>query len=112
MTIEIGMNTSRVTMRVDASPRMGGGHVMRCLALADTLATRGARVTFVAAAMLPGLADRIRAGGYRFERIAPAADDVRDADWDSRVLPVGEQRDDARATLAAAGAADLTIVVH
>lgn len=112
MTTEGGMNCTRVTMRVDASTRMGGGHVMRCLALADMLAARTARVTFVAAAMLPGLADRIRAGGYRFERITPAADDADDADWDSRVLPARAQRDDARATLAAAGAADLTIVDH
>lgn len=36
----------RILFRADASPRLGGGHVMRCLALARTLADRGADVAF------------------------------------------------------------------
>lgn len=39
--------------RADASVRVGGGHVLRCLALADTLASRGWRVLFACSPETP-----------------------------------------------------------
>jgi spore coat polysaccharide biosynthesis predicted glycosyltransferase SpsG len=62
---------SRATIRVDASARIGGGHVMRCLALAYELSRRGVSVTFVAAAMPDSLATQIRAQGHAFLMIDP-----------------------------------------
>lgn len=39
-----------IVLRADASPAMGGGHVMRCLAIAEVLTAAGARVAFASAA--------------------------------------------------------------
>jgi UDP-2,4-diacetamido-2,4,6-trideoxy-beta-L-altropyranose hydrolase len=45
----------RVAFRIDASAALGAGHAMRCLALADALAERGARCSFVAIGPTPEL---------------------------------------------------------
>lgn len=54
-------NSNRVIFRGDASPAIGGGHIMRCMSLADALARRGMEVGFaVSAATLetvPALAE-------------------------------------------------------
>lgn len=92
-----------VLIRADATPRMGGGHVMRCLTLADALAARGATVQFICAEILPTLARRVEASGHRLSRIAgdPALA-VDNPGWDTRLLTDAAQRSDAEAALAAA----------
>lgn len=69
-----------VALRCEASPAIGGGHAMRCLALADALATRGWTPCFVtrdeSAATVPGLA--------RYPRVEPSAQDGL-----SRAAPAG-----------------------
>jgi len=110
--------------RVDGSLRIGSGHVMRCLTLADALSAHGASCTFVCREFAGHMCDLIETRGHKVARLldpavgprAPSADDGADsssttpyADW----LGVS-QAEDARDTLMvlAGGAADAVVVDH
>ena len=54
----------RVAFRTDASSRIGTGHVMRCLTLADALRARGADCQFICCAHEGHLIDQIHSRGY------------------------------------------------
>ena len=104
----------RVVIRTDADAVIGGGHVMRCLTLADALAERGSEILFVAVAMPESLQARIEAAGHRLARIAESAGMRREgADWEASALDPAAQAADAAATHSAAGErADWLIVDH
>jgi UDP-2,4-diacetamido-2,4,6-trideoxy-beta-L-altropyranose hydrolase len=53
-----------VVFRADASLQIGTGHVMRCLALADALAARGAECQFISRAHPGNLIEFVRSRGY------------------------------------------------
>jgi UDP-2,4-diacetamido-2,4,6-trideoxy-beta-L-altropyranose hydrolase len=95
----------KIAFRADASPKIGSGHVMRCLALADALRRGGDDTLFIARTMPQGLRRRLETAGHPVV-IAPPAPRTRapdpsdpphadwlDADWDA----------DAAAALAALG---------
>jgi UDP-2,4-diacetamido-2,4,6-trideoxy-beta-L-altropyranose hydrolase len=103
----------RVAIRVDASALIGGGHVMRCLTVANVLAERGAEVTFVTAATSNALGERIEASGHRLVRISTFPDVQRErSDWHEPPLDAKDQAKDAAETAAAIGTADWLIVDH
>lgn len=96
------MSGMRVVFRADASTRMGSGHVMRCLTLADVLRQHGAACGFLCSPLPGHLADLVRARGHEcivFGEAGPAP-----MDW----------HDDARQTRAALGSevADWLVVDH
>lgn len=84
-----------LVLRADGGVRSGGGHVMRCLALAQEWARRGGRPTFVLAEGADALGDRIRREGAELIRL--------EAEPGSR--------DDALGTAAAAAAAGAAWIV-
>jgi len=103
----------RVGVRVDAGPLIGGGHAMRCLTLADTLAARGAQVTFVCAAMPDDLVNRIKESGHKHVRIRGVTGLNRDGGrWHERPLDDAAQAADTRETGSAVGPVDWMIVDH
>ncbi len=107
---------TRVVFRVDASLRIGSGHVMRCLALATALRERGARCSFVCRDHPGQMLDVIAARGFAAAALprpgsgggAPAARPAHAAWLDA------DPALDAAQTLAAAGdaAIDWLVVDH
>lgn len=77
---------SRILFRCDARPELGGGHVMRCLTLADALARRGAQIAFATNREAPDLSGALARAPYpRLNADTPGAlprpDGWARADW-------------------------------
>ncbi|MFK5893084.1 MAG: UDP-2,4-diacetamido-2,4,6-trideoxy-beta-L-altropyranose hydrolase [Pseudomonadota bacterium] len=63
----------KVAIRVDASLKIGTGHVMRCLTLADELKMRGAEVLFICRNHSGNLIDYIERSGYKVAKLLEAS---------------------------------------
>lgn len=103
----------RIAIRVDASDRMGTGHLMRCLTLADALHRNGAAVRFVSRSMPQHLAARIAAQGHQLRLFEGQPDGHTDELAHAAWLG-GSQQQDAQASLAALADArwDAVVVDH
>jgi UDP-2,4-diacetamido-2,4,6-trideoxy-beta-L-altropyranose hydrolase len=60
----------KVVVRVDASLRIGTGHVMRCLTLANALRQQGTEVTFICREHEGNLIERIEQQGFQVYKLA------------------------------------------
>lgn len=94
----------RVVFHADASPSIGTGHVMRCLALAAALRKEGAEVTLASDEMIDALTWRANAIGVRTVSRKPAPDLVEWVVFDGYHL-------DARARSVLAPSASSTLVI-
>jgi len=66
----------KIAFRVDASVRIGTGHFMRCLTLADELTQRGAQICFVSRYLPEYLANLLAAKGYELARLDSTENDA------------------------------------
>jgi UDP-2,4-diacetamido-2,4,6-trideoxy-beta-L-altropyranose hydrolase len=88
----MALRNDRLLIRADADARMGTGHLMRCLALAQAWHDAGGRATFLTACRLPELNSRLTAEGIQVELLAaePGSDgDAEQARAAARRLGAG-----------------------
>jgi UDP-2,4-diacetamido-2,4,6-trideoxy-beta-L-altropyranose hydrolase len=78
----------KIIIRVDASVKIGTGHVMRCLTLADALRGRGDEVFFVSRELPGNSCDLIAEKGFHVFRLSAEEifDEVEDAEQAAMVL--------------------------
>jgi len=104
----------RAAFRVDASQRIGIGHFMRCLTLADALARDGAQVRFVCRQLNASLRDLLVQKGHELSMLDGGGeqgglDELAHASF----LGTSQQRDAAETLRALSGSAwDWLIVDH
>ena len=70
---------ANLVIRADAGPKIGTGHVMRCLALAEPWLQAGSGVATVAAQLPATLVERIKVSGIKLQRLSAASGGEADA---------------------------------
>lgn len=71
---------NNILFRVDADSKMGTGHLMRCLALAQEFKRSGSKVIFLCRELSQNLVERVRNEGFDLQTIKnPVFDEVNDA---------------------------------
>jgi UDP-2,4-diacetamido-2,4,6-trideoxy-beta-L-altropyranose hydrolase len=76
----------KIAFRTDASNRIGTGHFMRCLTLADELKKQGAQIRFISRNLPAYLSDMLNVKGIEYmplnaETTQESTDEIAHADW-------------------------------
>ncbi len=67
-------------IRADADGKIGTGHIMRCIALAQAWQDQGGEVTFISHCESDALKERIQSEGFRFialDHVCPDSADLK-----------------------------------
>ena len=103
----------RVVFRTDASPRIGSGHLRRCLTLATELRKRGAEVTFVVREHAPGWYLPLDLAGFPRQVLPAPRQTDRGSDGDyERWLGVSQDQDSTETCDVMGPGAALLVVDH
>jgi UDP-2,4-diacetamido-2,4,6-trideoxy-beta-L-altropyranose hydrolase len=70
---------NKAFIRCDSSNRIGSGHVIRCMALAEILTEKNIPVEFICKNFPQSMISQIRKGGYRVHLLSPKLDQNQDA---------------------------------
>lgn len=99
-----------VVFRADASTRIGSGHVVRCVTLAEELRRRGAAITFVCREMPGDYIDWLAARGISCESLPPAMPSSVPFQGDG--IPLEQEIAQVRERLTVLGDTDWMVVDH
>lgn len=96
-----------IAIRADASARIGSGHIVRCLTLAEACRKRGASIRFICRDLPGNLIDLIRARGFELGVLPPVVENTPSAGSELEWLGVSWQQDarDTHAAIASLGLA-------
>ena len=90
-----------VDIRADASLKIGSGHVMRCLTLADALSELGNKVVFICKDHDSNLINKITNSGYEVKVLSVSSSKEINSQLVHAEWLGGTQEDDAEKTIAA-----------
>lgn len=91
----------KIAIRADASPEIGSGHLMRCLALSEALAAQGAEMHFLCCAIPDVQVDMMKDRGHHLHRLTY-----------ERFISEEDDRAECEAILAGIGPVSWLVVDH
>jgi UDP-2,4-diacetamido-2,4,6-trideoxy-beta-L-altropyranose hydrolase len=87
------MNNATLIIRADASPEIGIGHVMRCLAIAQSWEERVGQARFACARIMPALSHRLSLEGFAVDLIGSEPEKKSDSKESDSLIDSGSAAD-------------------
>lgn len=104
---------SIVAIRVDSSERMGSGHLMRCLTLAERMREKGKKVHFICRALPGNLAALVKQRGFSLHLLPYEGEDTSLAGYAAWLaVPMAVDAEETREILKRIAPAERLVVDH